>query len=156
METTKRTIPEKVTIAVLILLSILILTVIQLSLLIHIAGVLPTDPYSRFITIGCFLSAPFLFGFLVVYKLNYSLSFAQDAFLIIGMMLELAVFLFVVIGIAMDDKNLEALEMVGWFEVIIPVATTTITLAVDPSRQLEKQKIAHDIETYNGGGRSDD
>jgi hypothetical protein len=148
---TERTTTERVVIGALIVLGMAILLGIQSLFLNHIADALPQDSLWRMVTIACFLAPPIAFSFLVLLKLNFSRSTAQDYILIGGMSLELVLFVINLV-VAVNARQIEG-TMLGIIGVllggaagVISAATTAYALSADPLRGVAKARIQHGLK----------
>lgn len=143
---------ERVLIGVLIFTTTAVLLGIQSLFLTHIASAMPNDTVWRVITTLCFLAPPVSFALLVLLKMNYSRSPAQDWILICGMLLELGLFVLNLI-VAVNAKQIEGTMLgvigllLGGVAGVVGAGTVALTLAADPLRGIAKQRINADLLT---------
>lgn len=148
---TQRTTAERVVIGVLILLGTAILIGIQSLFLNHIYNALPQDPMWRLVTVACFLAPPVSFAFLVLLKMNYSRSAAQDYILIAGMLIELLLFaLNMIVAVNANEISGTMLGMIGvllgGIAGLVSAGTTALCLAADPLRGITKSRVEHELK----------
>lgn len=150
--TKARSTGERVLIGVLIVTTTAVLLGIQSLFLTHIASALPDDIVWRAITTLCFLAPPISFALLVLLKMNYSRSPAQDWILVCGMLLELGLFVLNLI-VAVNSKQIEGTMLgvigllLGGVAGVVGAGTVALTLAADPLRSIAKQRIITDLLT---------
>lgn len=152
-ENTKRSTGEKVVIGLLIGLSIAVAIGIQSLFLTHVQNALPSDSIWRWITVLCFMAPPLMVGLLMVFKLNYSRSVAQDWILYAGMGIEIVLFAVNMI-VAVNSQNIQGTFLgfigilLGGLAGLVSVGTVAFTLAADPVRAVHKQGLINDLELF--------
>lgn len=143
---------ERVLIGVLIFTTTAVLLGIQSLFLTHIAGALPDDPVWRAVTMFCFMAPPISFALMVLLKMNFSRSPAQDWILICGMLLELGLFVLNLI-VAVNSKQIEGTMLgvigllLGGVAGVVGAGTVALTLSADPLRGIAKQRVVTDLLT---------
>lgn len=146
-----RNVGERVLIGVLIVTTTAVLLGIQSLFLTHIANALPQDSVWRTVTQFCFLAPPISFALLILLKMNYSRSPAQDWILIVGMLLELVLFVLNLI-VAINANQIEGTMLgvigllLGGVAGVVGAGTVALTLSADPLRSIVKSRIIHDLE----------
>lgn len=125
---------------------------IQSLFLTHVAAALPADSTWRYITILCFMAPPFMVGALMIFKLNYSRSSAQDWILTLGMGIELLFFAINVIvavnASAIEDTLIGFVGLIlGGLAGLVSVGTVAFALSADPVRAVHKQSIINHLDT---------
>lgn len=147
-----RSVGERVLIGILIVTTTAVLLGIQSLFLNHIAAAMPKDPIWQFVTTLCFLAPPVSFALMVLLKMNYSRSPAQDWMLIGGMLLELILFVVNLI-VAVNAQQIEGTMLgiigllLGGVAGVVGAGTVALTLAADPLRGIVKQRIITDLLT---------
>ena len=152
--TTTRTTGEKFIIGALVALGVAVMVGIQSLFLTHVAAALPADSTWRYITILCFMAPPFMVGALMLFKLNYSRSSAQDWILTLGMGIELVFFAINVIvavnASAIEDTLIGFVGLIlGGLAGLVSVGTVAFALAADPVRAVHKQSIINHLDTIS-------
>ncbi len=152
--TTARSTGEKVIIGALVFLGVAVMVGIQSLFLTHVAAALPADSTWRYITILCFMAPPFMVGALMIFKLNYSRSSAQDWILTLGMGIELLFFAINVIvavnASAIEDTLIGFVGLIlGGLAGLVSVGTVAFALSADPVRAVHKQSIINHLDTIS-------